>query len=169
MGHRHPLPRVWLMTDERQGEGLWRALEVAPAGAGVVFRHYSLPPRQRAALFEQVRRQARSRGLVLVSAGRRLPGADGVHNGRGTGLRTASAHNLREIRRAERRGAELIFLSPVHATRSHPGALPLGPRRFTALARQTPLPVIALGGVSEERFRSLRGAYGWAGIDAFFG
>src|SRR3954447_19397565 len=75
MGPRHPLPRVWLMTDERQGEGLWRALDLLPAGAGVVFRHHSLPARQRGALFEQVRQHARARGLVLVSAGRLLPGA----------------------------------------------------------------------------------------------
>lgn len=167
MGPRHPLPRVWMMTDERQGEGLWRALDVLPAGAGLVFRHHSLPPPQRRTLFEQVRKHARRRGLVLVSAGRRLPGADGVHNGRGSGLRTASAHNLREIRRAERRGADLIFLSPVYSTSSHPDAKPLGPHRFAALARQTSVPVIALGGMDERRFRTLRGAYGWAGIDAF--
>jgi hypothetical protein len=27
--------------------------------------------------------------------------------------------------------------------------------------------VIALGGMDEDRFRALRGAYGWGGIDAF--
>src|SRR6059058_4678504 len=78
MGTRHPLPRVWMMTDERQGEGLWHALDGLPAGAGLVFRHHSLPPPQRAELFEQVRQHVRPRRLVLVSAGLRLPGADGV-------------------------------------------------------------------------------------------
>jgi thiamine-phosphate pyrophosphorylase len=166
MRRRHPLPRLWLMTDERQAEGLWWALGALPRGAGIVFRHHHLGERQRRALFEQVRQHASRRGLVLISAGGRLPGADGVHNRRGTGLRTASAHNLREIRRAERRGVDLIFLSPVHPTRSHPGGKALGPRRFATLARRTRLPVIALGGMDATRFRALRGAYGWAGIDA---
>jgi thiamine-phosphate pyrophosphorylase len=155
------------MTDERQGDALWHALEALPRGGGVVFRHHKLPPRERRVLFEQVRQEARRRGLVLVTSGARLPGADGVHNRRGTGLRTASAHNRREIRRAARRGADLIFLSPVFPTRSHPSARPLGPRRFAMLARQTGVRVIALGGMDARRFRRLRGAYGWAGIDAF--
>jgi thiamine-phosphate pyrophosphorylase len=167
MHARHPLPRLWLMTDERQGDGLWKALERLPRGAGVVFRHYSLGTEARRDLFEGVRSVARQKGLVLVTAGARLPGADGSHNGHGEGLRTASAHNLHEIRRAERRGAVLVFLSPVYPTASHPSANPLGPHRFALLARQTPLPVIALGGMNEERFRSLRGAHGWAGVDAF--
>ena len=27
MPRRQPLPRLWLMTDERQSEGLWEALD----------------------------------------------------------------------------------------------------------------------------------------------
>jgi len=165
MRRRHPLPRLWLMTDERFGERLWDALDRLPPGSGIVFRHYSLGVEERQALFDEVRR--RSPAAVLVSAGGYLRGADGVHNGRGPGLRTASAHNLRELRRAERRGVDVVFLSPVFATRSHPEARPLGIRRFARLARQTRLSVIALGGLDAERFRALRQAYGWAGIDAF--
>jgi thiamine-phosphate pyrophosphorylase len=155
------------MTDERQGERLWDALARMPQGGGVVFRHYSLPQPARRALFEDVRRVACERGLVLLSARSHFRGADGVHNGRGTGIRTASAHGFRDIQRAERQGAELIFLSPVFATRSHPDARPVGPLRFASLARRTRLPLIALGGMNETRFRALRGAYGWAGIDAW--
>src|SRR3546814_3022387 len=46
MHRRQPLPHLWMMTDERQGETLWRALYRLPRGAGVVFRHHSLPPRE---------------------------------------------------------------------------------------------------------------------------
>lgn len=155
------------MTDERQGDGVLGAVERLPAGAGIVFRHYSLPPVERRALFERVRAAARSKDLLLVTAGPPPGAADGAHNRPGPGLRTASAHNLREMKRAERRGADLIFLSPVFTTRSHAGSFPLGPHRFAWLARQTALPVIALGGMDEDRFRRLRGAYGWAGIDAW--
>jgi thiamine-phosphate pyrophosphorylase len=167
MRRRHPLPRLWLMTDERLGEGLWAALERLPSGSGVVFRHYRLPAAERRALFERVRKACRTRGLRLIVAGDRLPGADGVHNRRDAGLRSASVHNLRELRAAERSGADFVFLSPVYPTRSHPGAKPLGPGRFALIAHQAKVPVIALGGMDAGRFRALRGAYGWAGIDAF--
>ena len=174
MDRCQPLPRLWMMTDERQGEQLLRSVEQLPRGAGIVFRHYSLPRRERRALFERVRRIARRRRLLLVLAGSpsqaRAWGAQGSHGrGRGRGLRTAPAHDLREIRSAERAGASLVFLSPLHPTRSHPGARPLGPSRFARLARQTRLPVVALGGMNEDRARALRGlgAYGWAAIDAW--
>ena len=167
MKRRHPLPRLWLMTDERQGHGLWEALERLPRGSGIVFRHYGLSREERQKLFARVRRFARARRLTLLAAGSPLPGADGNHGRRGAGLSSFSVHNLREIRAAERAGADLVFLSPVYATRSHPGAKPLGPRRFALLAHGTKLPVIALGGMDADRFATLGGAYGWAGIDAW--
>jgi thiamine-phosphate pyrophosphorylase len=165
MARRHP--RFWLMTDERQGDSLWAALERLPRGAGIVFRHHSLAPAARRALFATMRVIAPRRRLALIVAGAPLAGGDGVHNRRGAGIRTASAHNLRELRAAERAGADLVFLSPVHATRSHPEAKPLGPRRFALIAHQARVPVIALGGMNAARFRTLSGAYGWAGIDAW--
>ncbi|HZG09856.1 MAG TPA: thiamine phosphate synthase [Allosphingosinicella sp.] len=167
MRHRHPLPRLWLMTDERQGDGLLAAIDRLPRGAGIVFRHYATPAPQRRALWEKVRHTARQRGLVLIVAGPALPGADGTHNRRGAGLRTWSAHNRRELEAATRADADLVFLSPVFATRSHARATPLGPGRFALLAHQARAPVIALGGVTAARFRRLGGAYGWAGIDAW--
>jgi thiamine-phosphate pyrophosphorylase len=155
------------MTDERLGDGLWAALERLPRGSGVVFRHYRLAAPERRALFEKVRGACRAGGLRLLVAGDWLPGDDGVHNRRGAGLRSASVHNLRELRAAERAGVDIVFLSPVYSTRSHPGARPLGPGRFALLAHQAKVPVIALGGMNAERFGILRGAYGWAGIDAW--
>jgi thiamine-phosphate pyrophosphorylase len=165
MPRRQPLPRLWLMTDERQSEGLWEALERLPKGSGVVFRHYSLPAAERTRLFDRVRRLARRRRLLLL-AGSGLRG-DGAHGGRGGGFRSASAHDLRELKTAERSGAKLVFLSPVFPTRSHPGARALGPVRFGLIARQARVPVIALGGVDGRKARRLPHIYGWAGIDAW--
>ncbi len=167
MQRRQPLPRLWLMTDERQGEGLWRALERLPSRSGIVFRHYSLAGSERRQLFDRIKAIARERRLVLLTAGLPLPGGDGVHGRRGAGLMSASAHNLRELRAAERAGADLVFLSPVFPTRSHPGAPTLGPRRFSLIAHQAKVPVIALGGMDPEKARQLGGAYGWGGIDAW--
>lgn len=165
MPRRQPLPRLWLMTDERQGEGLWEALERLPRGSGVVFRHYGLAPAERRKLFDRVKRVAKRRRLLML-AGTGLRG-DGVHGGRGRGFRSASAHNLRELKAAERSGAKLVFLSPVFPTRSHPGARTLGPVRFGLIAGQARIPVIALGGVDGRKARRLPNIYGWAGIDAW--
>jgi len=177
MRARQPLPRTWLMTDERQGDLLWAALRNVPRGSGVIFRHYSLAPAPRRKLFERVRRVARRRGLLLLLAGppalARAWRADGSH-GRGpchggTGFRSAPVHSLPEIRAAERAGADLLLLSPAFATASHPGRAPLGPLRFGMLAGGARLPVIALGGMTGQRARRLRpfGIWGWAAIDAW--
>lgn len=170
----HPLPRQWLMTDERMGEGLSAALDRLPEGGGIVFRHYRLGEGERRALFETVKERARARGQLLLLAGSaeqaRAWGADGSHGpGSGEGLRSASVHDLAELRAADAAGAALVFVSPVFATRSHPGATPLGVDGFLRLAGETRLPAIALGGVDAARGAELvaRGAYGWAGIDAW--
>jgi len=156
MRPRHPLPQLWLMTDERQGAQLLDTVMRLPRGAGVVFRHHRTPPPARRALYEQVRVIARARGLILVLAGPtglaiawRADGAHGrVPHRRSSRalLRTAPAHDARELKAAARAGADLIFLSPVFATRSHPGGRTLGPLRFGRLARQARVPVVALGG-----------------------
>ena len=162
-----PLPRLWLMTDERLGERLFEAIARLPEGAGIVFRHYGLAEDGRRALFEQVR--AAHQGLVLLAGPPDVAaawGADGSH-GRHRGALTASAHDLAELRLAEAAGVRLVFLSPVFATRSHPGATPLGPDGFAALAAATALPAVALGGMDAARAKGLAGAYGWAGIDAW--
>jgi thiamine-phosphate pyrophosphorylase len=166
MSRRQPLPRLWLMTDERQGEDLWRALERLPKGAGVVFRHYGLGRNERRKLFERVRGIARRRRLLLLVGGGGLRG-DGVHGGRGAGFRSASVHNLRELKSAERSGASMVFLSPAFATRSHPGIRTLGPVRFGLAALHARVPVIGLGGLDARQARRLPHSYGWAAIDAW--
>jgi thiamine-phosphate pyrophosphorylase len=179
MPARQPLPRLWLMTDERLGERLWPALARLPRGSGIVFRHYGLESAERHRLFDKVRRIARSRRLVLVLAGTARSAAawraDGVHARAAARvarplLHTAPAHDARELRAARRGGADLIFLSPVFATRSHPGAGTLGPVRFGLIAGQAD-DVIALGGMNARRARRMKalGSSGWAAIDALGG
>jgi thiamine-phosphate pyrophosphorylase len=172
MGLRQSLPRVWLVTDERQDGRVLDAVGKLPPSAGILFRHYRLPAQARRALFDQVLRRARDRDITVLLAGPRETalrwGADGWHGWeKGQGLRSASVHNLREVRRAEAGGACLLFVSPVFPTQSHPGGATLGPRRFAQLADQARRPVIALGGVTPKRAPKLLrlGAHGWAGVD----
>ena len=156
------------MTDERLGNDLWRILARIPPGSGVVFRHRSLPPAERRAVFARVRRIARARALVLFAVDPPLPGAAGRH-GRVAGATSWPAHDRAEALAGKRAGAALLFVSPLHPTASHPGAPALGPRRARRIGAGLGLPMIALGGMTAKRWRRLRGAgfTGWAAIDAW--
>jgi len=156
------------MTDERLDDGLWPALFRLPPGSGVVFRHYSLPPAERRALFRRVRRVARARRLLLsVARPEGLGLGDGVHGVAGRRALTWPAHDRVQAVTGARAGAAL-FVSPVFPTRSHPGAKILGVPRAAAIGRGLGVPGVALGGMTPARFRRIRGLGfdGWAAIDA---
>ncbi|MET0248144.1 MAG: thiamine phosphate synthase [Sphingobium sp.] len=173
-----PTPRLWLMTDERvERSVLLSAAARLPKGqGGIILRHYRSDPAARRALFEALVSIARRRRLVLLLAGSSRQAAawraDGWH-GRDARRRarpmlcSAPAHDAREMRAAERAGADIIFLSPLFPTRSHPGGRTLGRIGFARLARATGVVVMALGGVNEAHRRSLGGigAAGWGAID----
>jgi 8-oxo-dGTP diphosphatase len=86
-------------------------------------------------------------------------------------LLAASCHSIEELERAGQLGADFVCLSPVRATTSHAEATPLGWPGFAALCRHSPVPVMALGGVSAADLETARGqgAYGVAGISGFAG
>lgn len=164
------LPRLWFFIDDRLNVTDILAVCLAlPRGSGVVVRASSAIRLR--LLLAQLR--PLSRRLVLSVSGPSDGQGLGRHLGsrgraqRRRGLVTASAHSIPELRRAERAGATLVFVSPVFATRSHPGARAMGPIRLAGLVRATWLPVVALGGMTEARWRRVRptGAYGWAAID----
>ncbi|MPT48622.1 MAG: thiamine phosphate synthase [Sphingobium sp.] len=183
-----PLPSLWLMTDERLGdEALLAAVARLPKGSGVVFRHYRTERTERRALFEKVRAIALRRRLVLLVAGewpggpmRRIAGRHtpgwmrgrrargGAEKNKRAALLSMPVHDARDMVMARRAGADMVFVSPVFPTRSHPGGEALGAIGFGRLVRGADMKVMALGGMSVQRFRRLKGlgADGWAGIDA---
>lgn len=176
------IPSLWLVTDERvAADALFAAVERLPRGrAGILFRHYRSSRQERRALFDRMRAIARRQRLLLLLAGSERPvaswGADGWHGKSGGGagrrvLHSMAVHDARELVAAIRAKADLIFLSPLFPTRSHPGAGALGRVRFAGLAHRAPMPVMALGGVRPEHCRMLHviGAAGWAAIDGLTG
>ncbi|ODT00407.1 MAG: thiamine phosphate synthase [Erythrobacter sp. SCN 62-14] len=172
---KKPLPRLWLITDARNDRGLRRALAALPRGSGLIYRHYHLTDSERLARFRGLRRAARARGHLVILADSALTarewGADGIYGSpralvprRAALLHLATVHNPREIALANRLGADAMLLSPVFATRSHPGGQWLGQVRFRLLAHLARAPVIALGGMTRQRARTL-GWPRWAAID----
>jgi len=170
VARRNPIPARWLMTDERMGDALWRALRRLPPGSGVVFRHYATSARKRRALLGRIMRLAQARRLVVVVAGESTVAADGVHGRAHTrGIRTWPAHSRSEALAGKRAGASALFVSPIHVTRSHDGTAGIGPARAMRIGRGLGIPMIALGGMTESRWRRIRrfGFHGWAAIDAW--
>jgi thiamine-phosphate pyrophosphorylase len=173
MSRRHlALPRIWMLTDERLGDALWPAIERLPKGAGVIVRHYSLPEKERQAMARKIA----GRGIFVAYSGTEgaavranAKAVYGAAKAPGRLPRLFPVHNRREIIAAERVSATLLLLSPTFPTRSHPGARTLGPLRFGSLTRIARTPVIALGGMTPNRFKCLKslGAQGWAAIDAW--
>jgi len=175
MARDQTFPDIWLISDQRNDAVLEQALRRLPRGSGFIYRHYHLGDPQRWARFRALRRAARAGGHVVILADSALTasewGADGIYGQprslwpRRTGLlHLATAHDLAEIGLANRLGADAVLLSPVFATRSHPGGEVLGPTRFGLLARHSQIPVIALGGMDSHRAQHL-GWNRWAAID----
>lgn len=187
MTGRHPLlPNAWLFSDERIEAGIAELAALLPPGSGIVLRHDSLPPGARWRLLRRLMRTARARGLTVLLAGSpataRRWGADGVHlrqrdakhaeHARRLGLLlTMPVHDPHEARRARQASADGVFISPLHPTRSHPGAPVLGRAAWLRLARLSAAQPIALGGMTAARARALNRAGrikpGWAAIDAW--
>lgn len=167
MTSRQTLPLLWLLSDARNDTVLQDSLKAMPRGSGFVFRHYHLESEARRHRFDELSKCAREMGHVVILSGEEDWGADGTYGDvrrSAPGLRLATAHNEDDIRRAAQVEADAIFLSPVFATASHPGAPTLGIKGFHALAQQSPVPVIALGGMTHERARELHWPR-WGAID----
>ncbi len=190
MVRRYPLPRklprIWLFSDERIAAGIAELAAIVPPGSGIVLRHDSLKPGARWRLLRRLARTARARRLLVLLAGSPALagrwGADGVHLRQRAAGQAARAHRLglavtmpvhdrREARAARRAGAQSVFISPLHPTRSHAGAPALGRAAWLRLARLADAAPMALGGMTPARARALRRAggldSGWAAIDAW--
>ena len=169
-------PRVWLMTDERMGDRLWTAIDrLSGNHSGIVFRHHATPPDIRATLARRVADICHRRRFTLAIADEELARtlqADLVHNPREPPFDlpfSRSVHSMEEAEAAKADGASLVFVSPVHPTRSHPGQNALGKPLALRIARASGVPAIALGGMDARKAAGLirDGFHGWAGIDAW--
>jgi len=83
---------------------------------------------------------------------------------------SASCHTELEIEKAKKLKVDIILLSPVKETRSHPGVKGIGWDKFTEIAANIDVPVYALGGMVEADLNEARlsGAQGIAAISSFW-
>ncbi len=138
----------WLVVNDRLGKDWPRAVAALKRGGGI------LAIGQDRTTIRALRRAARIGGHRLVVE---RPG---------TALRV---HSQRELTRALVQRTSLVLISPIFLTRSHPDAKPMSRMRAATLARLSGRQALALGGMTEWRFRKIAplGFIGWAAIDAF--
>ncbi len=174
------LPSSFYVTDENRNRSAIETVCQLPAGTGVLFRHYGV--KDRAKLGKALAKICKQRKLSLYVAGdatlAHQLNSDGLHLpewqiNQLPLLRTryplrqisAACHTFRNLKTAENLGADLVFLSPIFPTKSHPGARSLTPLRSSSWIKNLSAPVYALGGVNEKHFTQLSNA-GFSGIAA---
>ncbi len=103
-------------------------------------------------------------------------GADGVHLGQkdvpiGVARRTlgddsiigSSAHDLTQARRAEKEGADYIGVGSIFTTKTKSDVKVCGLRALSAICKAVTIPVVGIGGISVDNYKSVLGA-GASGI-----
>jgi thiamine-phosphate pyrophosphorylase len=164
-----PAPPVLLITDRKQTR---RPLEEVVAGAlrggcrWVSLREKDLPAAEQAALALRLDRLAAPFCARLMLHGdpriARETGLFGVHLPAGFDWRSAraalgpaawvstSAHSFDEVLAVAAASVDAVTLSPVFATASKPGYGPaFGLDALAESARLSPIPIIALGGITD--------------------
>ncbi len=140
----------------------------------LLLREPSLDESRIAKLASPVRDRAREVGARVLISSRHAqslwPAFDGVHLTARDLMRTqqrpdallvaASVHDRDELARAHRLGCDFAMAGPVLATPSHPGAATLGWNGFARIARDTPLPLYAIGGLAVNDLAAARYAGG---------
>ena len=147
------MPQEWLITDARLGDVI-AVVRRLPRGTGVLVRQHELSRSERHRLLRRLRWLGRGHNLLIVDE------ASGC---------SSKVHDVPELRQALLRRSEIIFVSPMHETRTHPGWSPLPRMGAAALVRLSCRPVLALGGKNARRFRAMKalGFAGWGGIDGW--
>ena len=164
---------------------------VSTAGAGLraATRATMVQLRAPGANAREVEREARelvaaSRVPVLVSArcdialaagaaGVNLPERDispeDARRLMGDRLVGRSVHSVAAARRAEEEGADFVIFGPVFASATHAGETPAGLDALRRVAAAVRIPVLAIGGVTEQRIAGCMaaGAAGYAAIGLF--
>lgn len=111
--------------------------------------------------------------LACDAAGVNLPERDiPVREARrllGERLIGRSVHSLETAVAAEEDGADYVIYGPVWQSKSHPEVEPVGVDALAAVARALRIPVLAIGGVTQERIAECQraGAVGYAAIRMF--
>jgi len=111
--------------------------------------------------------------IAAGAAGVNLPERDiGIEFARGLmmrGLVGRSVHSVDGAKQAQDQGADFVIFGPVWPSASHPAVHPAGLEALASVAAAVRIPVLAIGGVTEDRIAAVHsaGAAGYAAIRLF--
>lgn len=174
---RSDLPPLMFLTDPNRIRDPVAIAAALPPYSGVILRHFGLV--DQIALAAPLAEICRAKSHTFLIANdpelARRVDADGVHwpernlaNARKwTGkfaIQTSSAHSRRAIWRAYQAGMDAAFVSAIFPSNSPSAGAALGSARFRNLARQSQLPLYALGGVNAKTALRIAGHGGFAAI-----
>ncbi|MBT4940725.1 MAG: thiamine phosphate synthase [Rhodospirillaceae bacterium] len=165
------------MTDAERVPNPLPAIDQMAPGSGVIFRHYT--SNHRLELSHKIKDLCRKRELLFLVAGdialAQSLNADGLHlpeylvnspplsvrvwRQRPGKLLTAATHSQRSLHKSRTLGVDAALLSPIFPTTSHPESLApnnvLGSLGLMKMCLNSPVPIYALGGVSDNNARQL--------------
>ena len=158
-------PSLWYFTDEDKTKDIINILHRIPSYSGIVIRNYC--SKDRKTIIKDVLKIAKRKNfIVLIASHPRVHGnINGLHlpkweykcrRNTKDQIISVSAHSLKDKRKIINTKADIIFLSSVFHTNSHPKRKHLGIIRFGLLARSLARPVIALGGINNKNIKKLK-------------
>ncbi len=168
-------------TDRKRCDNLGEIIKNLPKNSAVIFREYDLSEEKRQELALEIFEICKKFGhkfLVGKSLGlAKLVNADGVHfsdldsckiSGDKKFIVSMACHSLKSVARAQNSAVDIIFLSPIFATKSHENAKILGLNILLKACKISSKPVFALGGVNENNIAKIVkcGAFGFGAIEA---
>ncbi len=178
-----PVPPLLLITGRKQARGNIVDILAAAFAAGcrwASLREKDLPEAEQAALLRELVARAKPFGARVTLHGdpdvSHEAGADGVHLAAGgdagaarrilgkTALVGLSVHGAEEARNVDAALVDYVIAGPVFLTESKPGYGPaLDAEGLAKIVKASPVPVIAIGGITPETVPLCRTA-GAAGI-----
>jgi thiamine-phosphate pyrophosphorylase len=153
-----------------RGRALPELLDAVLAGGCrlVQLREKTLPPAELYPLAEALRRRCKEMGALFIVNDRAdlalALDADGLHVGqddlpaaaarrllRPGMILGVSTHDARQAGRALADGADYIAVGSMFATETKPGFQLVGPELIRRIRPEVPVPIVGIGGISEDR------------------
>jgi len=171
-------PPILALTDPARTPDPVALAKALPRGSGLIYRHFGTEDRHRTAL--SLSKIAARRNLSLLIGND--PGlalavrAQGVHWPEANmhlarhwknrfAIMTCAVHSRRALTKAKQADLSAALLSSVFPSQSPSAGQAIGPLAFRQLARESKLPLYALGGLNSENMGKVADFGGIAAID----
>jgi len=170
------LPYIWYLTDKVKTKNPIKTINQLSDNSGIIIRNYTSIFNSN--LTKLIIKNSKQKKLKILISGIKstFPNIDGYHipkwknnKPKSNKIISISVHGLKDIRKCINYNATLVFVAPIFKTTSHNNQSNIGIVKLGLLARNFPVPVIALGGINEKNIRLLRSLpiHGVGGIDIF--